>query len=332
WVFIFFKSFRKPRKLDELIVWIQMILGILFILPICRAQFEFTIRYTLFIAAIGYLALGKIMLMWKNKTVYIHTIKTICLLSAFLSVLLMSFSVWPIYRLDYALEDRLQGKFSSGYKYLRHGTWYLGYLALFWEIVDTLTLANASGLNCFISSSWQPFWVTPFYGSRLQNKIWNFQENPPGKPDICFFSYLEKGKMSIGKALTLEEVALDPDYQLIAHRLGCYLFIHQTALNKQERKEHLMKWYEENTPQENITLMVNALKGININVPIIVNGFWGHNLRYLELRELIKNRLFWIPEELNDALVKKERMKKYYLFDESEKSFRLFQGKIEKGQ
>jgi len=240
WFYVFLKSCIEAMKgkIFNFLFWLQIPLALCMLLSIPGSDFAYTPRYILFITGLALLALCEIFYLLKDKRILLSSLRLLCLIFAFLSVTLMSISVYPHYRLDAALRDVRSGLKPSELKYLRYSTWYLPAMSYVVEPLDYLSRNDKEGFTCFGSVS------AVIYGSHLQNRIWELEKDHSIPPD----AYIFISDKILAKSLTLENAASNPEYQLITETPYSMLFIRKSALEKNNRKALLSEYYRQ-TPE-----------------------------------------------------------------------------------
>ena len=177
--------------------------------------FRFYIRYTVFMVPLTFLAMAKVVQLSGDKSLLSKTILILSVFFSILSISVLALSRQPVYRIDFALKDYFTGKPVSEFKYYQQSTWYLPHMRYLAEPLDFLTMDSPPGLDCYIASAPEPFWLTNIYGSRLQNRVWNFSSSAH-PPDVLAFQRADKPTeyLYLKKKITPTDAFSDPNYVL----------------------------------------------------------------------------------------------------------------------
>lgn len=234
WFYVFLKSFVEAvrGKIFNFLFWLQIPLAIFMLLNIPSSDFIYTSRYVLFVTGLGLLAAGEVFYLLKDKKVLLSALKLLCLIFGFLSITLMSISVYPHYRLDAAVQDIKSGIKPSEFKYLRYSTWYLPDLSYIAAPLDYLSKNDTEGFICYGPVS------AVLYGSNLQNRMWHIEKDHSMPPDAYILNRFDDEKK-------VKEIALDQRYQLVIQTPYTVLFIRKEALEKNNRKALLAEYYKQ---------------------------------------------------------------------------------------
>jgi hypothetical protein len=85
-----------------------------------------------------------------------------------------------------ALADRRSGTATTDYRYYRTANGDLPALAAAFEPLDYLT-RDGPGWDVYMAADWNVFVTAPLFGSRIQNRVWNFLPAPATPPDALLF-------------------------------------------------------------------------------------------------------------------------------------------------
>ena len=140
--------------------------------------------------------------------------KILCVLFAFMSVVHLT-NNRASYRIDRPINDFIRGKYISAQLYCADN----GPNCQMWAMLDYLTLNDPKGLSCYLPLITVESRLAYVYGTKLQNRIWNFQEDKIQMPDAYLFLDLVNGKKIgftyLDAAITPEKMLLRPDYLFI---------------------------------------------------------------------------------------------------------------------
>ena len=318
WVCIWVNSFKNFTQEGFLrwIFWTQMIFGLAVVVlaPVPMEEFKYISRYSLFVVAIGLIALGKVLELLQFHKIFLKTIKILCIYGAALSVILLSDSAWPVYRLNTAILDRRDGENPSEFRYYRDGVWFLPPMSYSAELLDLLTRGDAKGLSCYMASDYAAFWTTHIYGSKLQNRVWNFEKNPSRDPDAYIYQTLESDQVVyIGRKITLGEIALNPAYQLIAATPYSSFFIRNEFFENKDKIALLLKYYEETFPF-NIEVAAKVKEHLEPDIPFVLDNSVGHGFQYFKFKGDLQNKVYWVPPDYVGSVIEREKLRVFYTF------------------
>ncbi|HOW35363.1 MAG TPA: hypothetical protein PL155_02985 [Candidatus Omnitrophota bacterium] len=314
WLYVLWQAWRDwrvKRRWVFLFFWAQVIFGFGWILLNPPVEMQWTPRWWIFVVAIGLLAMAEVMRIFQKERLLVSFIRFYSLMGAVLSVMLLSVSVLPNYRLAPVIKDRRQGRVLSEFKYYKNSCWFLPTMRFVAEPLDWLT-QTGPGLSCYLAADFSSYWVTNIYGTRFQNRVWNFEKHPTQGPDVYIYQIFENEEIKyIGKKIELPEVVSDPQFILITQTPVSYLFIRESSLNQGDRRERLLRYYEM-TFYDILKEARNLRVALKTDVPIIACDFWGYGLRYLEMRGEITNPVFWVPPGFKGEIARKQRAKIIY--------------------
>ncbi len=312
WIFMIIKSaFDVTKGLFPLWLWAQPIFGffILFLVPL--RDLWMTSRYSLFVVAIGLLALGKAIALFQRRTLYRLFVILCCLAFSGMSFIHLAIEVNPSFAVDKPIKDVLEGKVVSKNRYF--------YLSSFmtnafygWEVLDLLTRDDPKGLNCYAAMAGYFFLTAPLYGTNVQNSIWNFQENPETQPDAFLYDYGgEKDLVYLTKKIPMSEVLRDPRYDLILSLPQTFCFIKKDFLNKPGKASLLADFYGTYVPRH-IDALCNIKEVLAPNIPVVTSSQWGYALKHLQLKGRISNPIVLVPPGQENEFAQRKQWQKVY--------------------
>jgi len=289
----------------ESLLWAQVPIGIflLFLVPI--ADFGLSPRFSLYVIAIGFLALGKFFYCEESKKLAIRTFQILCLFSAIISINFLSTMNLPSYAIQFPLKDIQNKTYTTETKYLKLS----GSMAFVWkalEALDFLTINRSNGLNSYLAISGELYWTSPIYGTNLQNKIWNFQSNPSSKPDALIYCFSRFGDIGyLGKIISVRDVLRDTDYQLVIGQMNTFLFIKKSFFDDTQ-KQRLADFYKISYPE-----MIQKARSLKPQIKsqslIVTSAPLGYGLKYLELTKEISNPVYLVPKGKEQEIMKSYR-------------------------
>ncbi len=332
WVFCLIKSFQLKRenKLFPIYIWMQILLGFvfLFLSPVSRLYFR--TRYSIFIIAIALIALAKVLNYYKDHKIYKNLIITACCLFALFSFINLANTEIPSYRIDVPLKDRMSSKKEySKQRYLLFTRMDMAYI---WETLDFITKDYKEGLNIYFAMTHKDF-ATPFYGSNFKNNIWNFRSDINNPPDAFVYQFKKGAPIKyLRKIITLDETLMNPQYQMIDKAGSSFLIINRNFLNiDSEIKQSLLQHYR-NYYSDEIKILNNSVHIFDDNSPIVTSSYIGFVFLYLKLSDTIKNKLYLVPESFIGTIIKHNKLSSFYTINHINKNYNpkhIFDFKVE---
>jgi len=244
WFYVWGRSIKQKNVLD---FWIHLSLIISFapLMWIPVKDFVATPRYSIFVVVLGILALGQVMAIFSHINYFRRAIKTLCAIFAVLSVGHLS-NHWPDYKIiDTPVHDLISDKFISKYSYCNG--WPPSRDCQVWGIMDYLTANDRQGLSTYIVSKWPLDEADAYgYGTKLQNRIWNLQQNKSKLPDAFLFRDKDaKFKLKdFGPEFSFEKLMNDSDYLFVSRKPRSLLFIRKSIFQNPKRKQLLINYYK----------------------------------------------------------------------------------------
>ena len=294
WFYFFIKSFfvRRIDKTIHIIVWSQFIVGfIYFMLSPLEIFFRFP-RHSIFIIPIGMMAVSMMIEKFNANRIYRHSMLIGCCVFSFMSLFQVAKSRIPSYSVDIPVYDLMAKKHYSQFRYLRLAS---SSMAFLYETLDFITLNHPQGLDVYFANSILDY-SAPVYGSRLQNRVWNFKQDKSNPPD-AFMLLLDDSKQTrfYGQKITVDELTRDDKYQIIDLAQGTYLFVDRNILNNDKSmKDSLLKHYR-NYYEPEIRYAENAESQLDKNVPVVTSTFFGVGFLYENLAGKIDNPVHLVP-------------------------------------
>ena len=240
WFYVWFQSIKQKNKFD---FWLYspLIIGIgqIMFIPVNDSWLE---RYSLFVVTLGLLALGQVIMIFEQILFFKRVVKILCVVFAGIAVVHLSNNN-PSYRIDKPVKDFVNGTY-----------WTQQNLdpthPLVWGVLDYLTLNDPKGLSCHIAtmSSEEPYPLNAFgYGAKLQNRIWDLQQDKSHMPDA--FVYLSDENRGLwfnshGPQITLKEMMVNPDYSLIVGSPHSFLFIRKEFFRNPLKQQLLVNYFK----------------------------------------------------------------------------------------
>jgi hypothetical protein len=268
-----------------------------------NASFHLNQRYILVIPAFGLLALGGVLQRLATaRPAAGRIVMAACIGGSALSIVQMAGYQLPSYQISEPVQDRLSGQRSSSYRYLKQSGFDLAVMSPAWELLDELSQA-AGGWQVYMATGWKVFWTAPTFGSRLQNRIVNFQHDRPAAPDAYLFHrFGAKGYYFIGPAVTPGQVAQSGRYQLLTQLPRTAVWARDEVLRQPAVRERLRIIYERNFAAD-----IAAIQAMSAHLPedtpLITASRWGPALKYLSLRDGSRLDVHLVPPggELTEA-------------------------------
>jgi len=239
WFYIWTTSIIQRNRLN---FWIYslLIIGVGQLMWVSLKDYIWTARYSIFIVAIGLLALGQVLIIFDQIILFRRGIKILCVLFAVLAVVHLSENI-PSYRIDKIIKTFVDGR------YLTQQDW--GERGSARGILDYLTMNDPKPLNCDTAMIFHPHLIlSPVYGTKLQNKMWVFGQDKSVKPDV--FIYLRGMDWSLWPddsdlKIILEEQRINSDYLLVFQNSYSFLYMRKDFF-KDPQKMQLLINYKKN--------------------------------------------------------------------------------------
>ena len=239
WFYIWIRAIKQKRNFD-LLIYSPLIVGIGQLTLASIDDNALIARYSLFVVALGLLALEDVMKSFDTIVLFKKAIKTLCVLCSILFLVHLSVNK-PEYRIDAPFKSFVTGK------YLTREAFNFKYLAL-WGLLDYLTLNDPKGLTCYITTTDEDINcnISAGYGTHLQNRIWDFEQDKNILPDAFIYSFPDNNGVlkKTGPQITFEEMKHNSDYLLVYQYARMYLFIRKSFFNDPSKKKLLAGYYK----------------------------------------------------------------------------------------
>jgi hypothetical protein len=311
WIYFLVKSITSncKNKLINLFVWIQMPIGFLFFLIVPIDEFYLYPRFSIFIIGICLIALGKLIENFHKHYIYKNAIVISCCIFSFLSTFQIARANLPSYSVDIPIYDIINNNSYSNMRYLRLASTSAAFL---WETLDYITLNYQQGLDCYYAASLLKY-IGPTYGSRLQNRVWNFKEDKSKIPDAFLFLIHDEKKIKYyGKKITIDEVLNNKEYKLIDIAEKAYLYLNKDFLDKNRIiSNSLIRHYENYYDYEIKVASMFKNKIIN-DAPIVTSSYYGIGLQYLNITGKIENPIHILPVNKEPQYIQNNKIKNFY--------------------
>ena len=325
WLYLFAYSLRHARTtgVTRFVVLLQLPLGFLMLLAIPSKELRYDGRLSMFVVAIGLFALGTILVMINDKF-YNSVIKITCIIFSLLTVSLMSLSTMPLFRLDRVITDRKNNITPSEYKYVMDANAVYSILRHIWEPLDFLTRDDKYGLNCYVAANSGLFALAPLYGSNLQNRLVNI-DNDKHKPadafiylyypDLDLFGNVIKQDIYYPKyKVPIEDVLSRPENLVITQTtLGC-LIISRSFICETAKLRLLRKYYGDTWP-EAVTAARQLIPLLKTGVPVITSDPIAYGLLYQELCNGNVDSTLLVPAGFEEQFVRIRHISKCYTLE-----------------
>jgi len=286
------------RDFFPILFWGLILVGFYTIFLILIGDFRFNQRYILLVVGFGLLALGIVLQKFEKELPFSGPIlKLFCIGGSILSVIHLGAYVLPSYQIKEPVKDWINRQQTSQYKYYMQSPWDLPSLRIAWEPLDYLT-KDGEGWSVYMAANKGVFWVTPSYGSQIQNKIWNFEQEPSEDPDAIIFHYDSRKPQLfyLGKKITPEEVQRDSRYDLVTQLPYTTFWVKRSILDRPEVSKRLANFYQK-TFADVIKPAVQLKKHVEDDSILITSSPLGYGFKYLSLIGEIKASVYLVPKD-----------------------------------
>jgi hypothetical protein len=289
------------RRLFPLSFWGQVLVGGLALSIVPSTTLELTARYVLFVVGLGLVALGMVLPRLATLPGSLSGLRAFSVAACALAVVHLAGYQWPSYRIGPAVEDWIQGRQTSEYKYLQQAGWDLPSLSKVWEPLDYLT-RTGDGWSVSMAAGYSVFWTVPIYGSRLQNEIWNFEKDPTGWPDAFIFHQDRRGRPMhyVGRRITSEEVEADGRYALVTQTPYTQLWVSRSRLGRPD-VARLLADYDAATFAQVLPTAEAVGRLLTPGGMVITSSPLGYGLRHLALTGKLSADVHIVPKGHEDA-------------------------------
>jgi hypothetical protein len=291
----------RSRQLFPLLFWGQVLVGGLEFLIVPSETLDLTARYVLFVVGLGLVALGIVLPRLVALPGSSSALRAFSIAASALVVVHLAGYEWPSYRIRPAVDDWIEGRQTSEYKYLRQAGWDLPSLSQAWEPLDYLT-RTGGGWSIAMAAGYSVFWTAPTFGSRLQNRIWNFEKDPASWPDAFVFHQDRRGRPLhyVGRRITPEEVEADGRYALVAQTPHTQLWVSRSRLGEPEVGQRLAA-YDAATFAPVLPTAEGVGRLLTPGSVVITASPLGYGLRHLALSGKLSADVHIVPEGHEDA-------------------------------
>ncbi len=311
WIYLFVKSIisKSENRLINLFMWIQIPVGFIFFLIVPIEEFFLYPRFSIFMICIGLIALGIVIEKFNKNQIYKNAVLFCCCIFSFVSTFQLARANLPSYSVNIPIYDIINSKSYSNLRYLRLASTSAGFM---YETLDYITLGYKEGLDCYYAGSILNYFG-PIYGSKLQNRVWNFKKDKSELPDAFIFIIHDSKKVKYyGKKITIDEVIDNKDYKFIDTAQKTYLYLHKDYLSKESIiLESLIKHYE-NYYDHEIKVAAALNKALKTNAPVITSDYYGIGLQYLSITNNIKNTVQMLPEGKVTKFIRSNNINSFY--------------------
>lgn len=324
WIYFFIKSImiKNRSRSVNIFILLQLLTGFLFLFLVPSFKFHRSPRLTIFMIGIGILAVGKLIEEFESQKIYKNTILLSCCVFSFLSTFQLARAKLPSYAIDIPIYDILSKKDYSQMRYLRFASSSSSFL---WETLDYITLNYRKGLDCYFASSVLDY-AGPIYGSRLQNRVWNFKEDKSKMPDaFIFLIHDEENVKYYGKKITIDEVLNNNNYKLIDLAEKAYLYLHKDFLEKNSIISNSLIRHYENYYDYEIKVASRFKNKVNNGAPIITSSYYGMGFQYLNMIDEINNPVHVLPVDKETQFIENSNITMFYSIN---KTFKGYDSKV----
>jgi hypothetical protein len=312
WIFCLIKSFQlsKENKLFPLYIWLQVILGFVFLFLSPLSRLYFRTRYSIFIIGIALIALAKVIQYYKDQKVYRNIIIISSCIFALIAFINLSNTEIPSYRVDIPIKDRILSK--KDYSKMRYLLLTRLDMAYIWETLDYISRDYEKGLNIYFAMTYKDF-ATPFYGSKFNNHIWNFGKDYTKPPDAYIFQFKKDSKVRyIGNKITMDEVLRKPENKMIDKAGGSYLYLNKKYLEKGTPISKSLLMHYENYYSNEINILSGIIPKLKEDIPIVTSSYLGFVFLHLNVSKSMKNEVYVLPQYSDIKLIKDYGINKFY--------------------
>ena len=251
WCYIFVRSIIKREALS---FWLSLPLFIgvakLILLPL--KCFPFIGRYSLFIVALALVALGQVLTIFYREVSFRRVVKSSCVALAMLSVIQLSAVGFPGYQIIRPIRDFVKNKYITEEHYIITSEAPRSLIQA-WALLDYLTMDDPRGLSCYTAMHkiatlfpMEKTLVSPLYGTHLQTRVWNLQQDKTLPPDAFLYWGPLDSLHYFGTPITPQEVMRNPDYILVLQdkHSAVSLFLRKDFLKNPNKQQRLKKALE----------------------------------------------------------------------------------------
>ncbi len=244
-----FSLARAVRRRDWLaaLVFVQVLpVVLIFLLQTDLSRVRFNLRLILLVVALGLVALALLLRELRDEAPWTATaLRATGVLASLLAVVHLASVTLPPLQIGEAVADRSRGTDTSPFIYYRQSDPVMAQLAPAFAAVDYLT-RDSGGWQVALAAEWRVFNTSPLFGTRLQNRVWNFQAQPPAPPDALIFQQPAPGAELFypwpDQRLTPVAMRRDDRYALVALPGEVELWILKSRLATPEMEGRLTEF------------------------------------------------------------------------------------------
>jgi hypothetical protein len=291
----------RSRRLLPLLLWAQVLVGGVALSMVPASMIEISPRYVLFAVGLGLVAFGTVSPRLAGLPGALLALRAFALGASALAVVHLAGYQWPSFRIRPAVDDWLHGRRTSEYKYLQQAGWDLPSLSQAWEPLDYLTRTDG-GWTVYAAAGYSVFWTVPTYGSRMQNRIWNFDKAPSDWPDAFLFHEDRRGGplLFVGQRITPEVVEADGRYELLAQTPYTKLWVSRVRLANPDIEKRLVD-YGAITFAPLMPTAEGVARLLAANSMVITASPLAYALRHLVLTGMLRAEVHIVPDGHEDA-------------------------------
>lgn len=242
WFYVWGRAIILKNRL-EFWVYSPLIIGVGQLLWVSQKDYYWISRYSLFMVGLGLLALGKVITVFDQFVSFRRTMKILCVLFAVLAAVHLSWSadLGPNYRIDRSIKDLAAGEYLSKESYCMEWP-----DCQAWAVMDYLTMNASKGLSCYVAPLANMSDVGYIYGTKLQNTIWNLQQDKTHPPDAVLYLNIYKDVQGKGldEKFTFRKMMTNPEYFLIIKDHRFSLFMRKDFFKDPQKQQLLTKYYK----------------------------------------------------------------------------------------
>ena len=314
--------------LSRCVVLAYLPLGFLLLLSLTAQDARYSGRFSLFIVAVGLFTFCETMKVLNDRG-YRSLMKAACTGLSVVTISLLFVSDQPSYRLGTLINDKINNRNPSAYKYLSDSLYIQTALRYVWEPLDYLTRDDRVGLNCYLVSDYKLFAPAPVYGTNLQNRICYTDERARGGIDAVVFTYYPGNAGSTDNPIWRRTIPLGDDlhksvnghdllgndgYRVIAHSdRGCLVM--QKSIYDDPHKQRLLLSYYLSTWPEAVAVAQKLAPELSESIPIVTSSRVGYGMRYLDISARRAERVLMLPDHMEGEIAALRNIKMCYTFE-----------------
>ncbi|KJR42251.1 membrane protein [Candidatus Magnetoovum chiemensis] len=311
-------KFKKPFLL---ILSLQSVIGFASIVLVPLRAALWVPRYIIHVLCLSLIAFAMVIdILDKEQSIYLkNTLKSAAIAFSLMAIIMLSVVQLPNYDISKPIEDFLNKTQTSEYNYLRltrphqpNVEFIWKSLSYVWEALDYITAKQ--GLTCYIAIDKSMYFISPFYGSKLQNKVWNFNDNLKPDPNCFIYYSTDKGQpLYIKKEIPMNNTILNRQNMLILKEEQAFLIINSDFLNDETNKNKLADYYLRTFP---VSVELSRLLQNNLKepLPLIIHPEAGYGFKHKELIGELKNKVHLVPKQLHERFAHKNITGPFYSF------------------